>query len=92
VLEGADYQEARGAAVDLAVKTGALFVDAFRRCLVVAGQGTVALEIADEIIPDTVLVPVGGGGLIAGIAIAIKERAPNARVIGVKPRGRRNSA
>ena len=53
----------------------------------IAGQGTVGLEIADEVAPDVVIVPVGGGGLIAGIAAALALRAPNAEVIGVEAAG-----
>ena len=53
----------------------------------IAGQGTVGLEIADEVTPDVVIVPVGGGGLIAGIAAALATRAPNAEVIGVEAAG-----
>jgi threonine dehydratase len=55
---------------------------------IIAGQGTVGLEITEDM-PDvgTVLVPVGGGGLSAGTATAIKLRAPNARVVGVEPAG-----
>ena len=55
---------------------------------VAAGQGTVALEILDAV-PDlrTVIVPVGGGGLIAGIAVAIKSQRPSVRIIGVEPEG-----
>jgi threonine dehydratase len=52
---------------------------------VMAGQGTIGLEILDEVIPATVYVPVGGGGLIAGIAAAIKQREPFVRVVGVEP-------
>src|SRR5437763_13065800 len=53
---------------------------------IVAGQGTIGLEIADDM-PDvgTVLVPVGGGGLSAGVATAVKLCAPNARIVGVEP-------
>jgi threonine dehydratase len=87
VLEGVDYQEAHRAADAICARTGALFVDAYDDPLIVAGQGTVGIEIADEITPDVVLVPVGGGGLLAGVAIAIKERAPKAEVIGVEAAG-----
>ena len=66
---------------------GALFVDAYDDPLIIAGQGTVGIEIAEQAAPDVVMVPVGGGGLIAGIAIAIKERFPNAEVIGVEAAG-----
>jgi threonine dehydratase len=66
VLAGDDYQEARAAAYAMREQRNAAFVDAYDDAFVIAGQGTVGLEITDEIIPDVVLVPVGGGGLIAG--------------------------
>ena len=87
VLEGVDYQEARRAAEALCENKGALFVDAYDDPLIISGQGTVGIEIAEQGAPDVVMVPVGGGGLIAGIAIAIKERFPNAEVIGVEAAG-----
>ncbi|MGH7906897.1 MAG: threonine ammonia-lyase [Candidatus Binataceae bacterium] len=87
VLEGADYQAAHGAADEICARTRAVFVDAYDDPFVIAGQGTVGLEITDEITPDAVFVPVGGGGLIAGIAIALAARAPGARLIGVEAAG-----
>jgi threonine dehydratase len=87
VLEGANYQEARRAAERICERTGALFVDAYDDPFVIAGQGTIGLEIADEVVPDAVLVPVGGGGLIAGIAVALAARAPKAEIIGVEAAG-----
>ncbi len=87
VLEGADYQEARSAADALCKKTGALFVDAFDDPAVMAGQGTVGIEILEEVKPDAVLVPVGGGGLLAGVAVAVKALAPATEVIGVEAAG-----
>lgn len=87
VLEGIDYQEARLAARQLCEKSGALFVDSYDDPFVVAGQGTIGLEILDEVTPDVVLVPVGGGGLISGIALAIKERAPQVEIVGVEAQG-----
>jgi threonine dehydratase len=87
VLAGADYQAARTAAEAIRQQSGATFIDAYDDLLVIAGQGTVGLEIADEVTPDIVLVPVGGGGLIAGIAVAIATRAPAAEVIGVEAAG-----
>jgi threonine dehydratase len=86
-LEGLDYQEARRAAEDLQQRSGALFVDAYDDRWVIAGQGTIGLEIADELVPDAVLVPVGGGGLIAGIAVALAERSPHTEVIAVEAAG-----
>jgi threonine dehydratase len=87
VLEGIDYQEARGAAESLQARNGAVFIDAYDDPLVIAGQGTIGLEIADELAPDAVLVPVGGGGLIAGIAVALAARAPQTKVIAVEAAG-----
>jgi threonine dehydratase len=87
VLEGVDYQAARIAAQDLRERTGAIFIDAYDDAHVIAGQGTIGLEIADEIEPDVVIVPVGGGGLIAGIAVAISARAPHAEVVGAEAAG-----
>ena len=68
MLEGADYQEARPPRWSLGERTGAVFVDAYDDPYVIAGQGTIGLEIAEETHADVVLVPVGGGGLIGGIA------------------------
>ncbi len=67
-------------------RTGAIFVPPFDDQAVIAGQGTIGLEIAADL-PDvaTVVVPVSGGGLISGIALAVKSRLPHVRVIGVEP-------
>ncbi|HVB79108.1 MAG TPA: threonine ammonia-lyase [Candidatus Binataceae bacterium] len=86
-LAGVDYLEAHRAAREICARTGALFVDAYDDPFVIAGQGTAGLEIAAEIEPDFVLVPVGGGGLIAGIALALAARAPRAKLIGVEAAG-----
>jgi len=87
VLAGVNYQAARAAADALRAKSGATFVDAYDDRFVIAGQGTIGLEIADEVTPDVVMVPVGGGGLLAGIAVAIAARLPAAEVIGVEATG-----
>ncbi|HUY18531.1 MAG TPA: threonine ammonia-lyase [Candidatus Binataceae bacterium] len=87
VLAGADYQAARRAAEALRERSGALFVDAYDDPFVIAGQGTIGLEIADQCRPDVVLVPVGGGGLIAGIALALQARLPDTELIGVEAAG-----
>jgi threonine dehydratase len=64
------------------------FVHPFDDPLVIAGQGTVGLEILEDVpAPDMVIVPVGGGGLISGIATVIKAKQPSTRVIGVEPTG-----
>ena len=87
VLEGIDYQEARTAACKMCSERGASFIDAYDDPEVIAGQGTIGMEIADEVSPDLVIVPVGGGGLIAGVAAALASRAPKAEVIGVEAAG-----
>jgi len=87
VLEGSNYQEAREVAAELQRRTGAIFVDAYDDPFVIAGQGTIGLEIADDLAPDAVLVPVGGGGLIAGVAVAMAHRLPNTTVIAVEAAG-----
>lgn len=77
----------RAAAVErIRAETGAVFVSPFDDRAVIAGQGTVGLEIIADL-PDlaTVVVPVSGGGLISGVAVAVKSRCPTARVIGVEP-------
>jgi threonine dehydratase len=83
---GETYDDAVEAARAFERETGAVFVHAFEDPRTAAGQGTVGLEVLDEC-PEvaTVLVPVGGGGLIAGLAVAIKTRAPDVRVVAVQP-------
>ena len=87
VLAGIDYPAARAAAHALREQTQAVFVDAYDDPYVIAGQGTIGLEIVDELTPEVVMVPVGGGGLIAGIATAVLARAPEAEIIGVEAAG-----
>jgi threonine dehydratase len=80
----------RAAEVDrIRARTGAVFVPPFDDLRVIAGQGTVGLEILDQLgrAPDVVVVPVGGGGLLAGVATVLRERHPGIRVIGVEPAG-----
>ena len=87
-LVGKDYQEAYEAAVAHQRRTGATFVHAFEDPLVMAGQGTLGLEVMQDIADlDAILVPIGGGGLIAGIATAVKGLDPNVEVIGVQAEG-----
>jgi len=88
VLSGANYDEAYAYAVEYAKKHNRFFVHPFADEQVIAGQGTIALEIFDKCEkPDAVLVPVGGGGLISGIAVAIKAISPETKVIGVAASG-----
>ena len=75
-------------ALEIQQERNLAFVPPFDDLLIIAGQGTVGLEIlADVPAPDMVIVPVGGGGLISGIAAAIKSRHPSAQVVGVEPVG-----
>ena len=89
VLRGHSVEEALSAAKDFAAHTGAVFIPPFDHPAVIAGQGTVGLEIVDQVPDvDTVVVPIGGGGVISGIAIAVKGLAERLgrtiRVIGVQ--------
>jgi len=88
ILSGRDYREAYAAAVALADKEGMTFVHGFDDADVIAGQGTVALEILEQLPDvDTIVVPVGGGGLCAGVAAAVRGCGSRARVIAVQAAG-----
>ena len=79
------YDEAEAEALAFAAQHGAVYVSPYNDPLIVAGTGTIGLEILDDHPDvDTILVPVGGGGLISGIATAIKALRPDVRVIGVE--------
>ncbi|WIV68631.1 threonine ammonia-lyase [Natrialbaceae archaeon AArc-T1-2] len=93
VLSGADYDEAAERAHEIEREEGRTYVHAFDDPYVMAGQGTLGLEILEDC-PDveTVIVPIGGGGLISGIAVAIKEKRPDVRVIGVQAEGAASAA
>jgi threonine dehydratase len=86
ILHGDDVGAARGKAVELAAAQGLAFLHPFDNPDVVAGQGTMGLEILEQL-PDVeaIVVPVGGGGLIAGIGTAVKALKPGVRIIGVEP-------
>jgi threonine dehydratase len=85
VLAGSGFDEALAAATDRARETSATFVHAFEDEAVIAGQGTIGLELAGELRDvDTFVVPVGGGGLAAGIAIALRSLRPGVRIVGVQ--------
>jgi threonine dehydratase len=84
-LAGEGYDEALAASLAYADESGATYVHAFEDEQVIAGQGTVGLEILEQAPRvDTVVVPIGGGGLCAGIATAVKETNPGVRVVGVQ--------
>jgi len=85
-LIGETYEAAQQAALAHARDSGAIFVSAYDDPAVVAGQGSCGLEIVEDLADlDAVIVPVGGGALSAGIALAVKSAHPAARVIGVNP-------
>jgi threonine dehydratase len=89
VIEGRGYDEASRAAHDYAATTGAVLVPPFDDPRTIAGQGTVAVEIVEQLggPPDVVVVPVGGGGLAAGVATWLRDRFPAIRIVGVEPSG-----
>ncbi|MRI83227.1 MAG: threonine ammonia-lyase [Nitratiruptor sp.] len=87
VLAGKNYDEAYLHAIQLAKEQGKSFVHPFADDAVIAGQGTIALEILRNRRIDAVVVPIGGGGLIAGIGSAIKQIDPSIQVIGVTAAG-----
>ena len=88
VVEGDIYEESYRHALDRAEETGAEFVHPFDDSDVIAGQGTVGLELIEQFPElDTVLVAVGGGGLISGVATVLKAHDPEIRVVGVQPEG-----
>ena len=85
VLFGATFDDALAEALRRVEETGATFVHAFEDERVIAGQGTIGLELAEQL-PDleTLLIPVGGGGLAAGISIAMRALRPEVRLVGVR--------
>jgi threonine dehydratase len=88
VLHGFTYDDAYQHCLDLQLETGATFIHAFDDPDVVAGQGTLGLEMLSDLPDaDAIIVPVGGGGLIAGIAIAARALRPDITIIGVQAAG-----
>ncbi|MFC7494725.1 MULTISPECIES: threonine ammonia-lyase IlvA [unclassified Nocardioides] len=89
VVEGSTYDAAGAAAHADSERTGAVYVPPFDDPRTIAGQGTIALELVEQAPAPlhAVLVPVGGGGLVAGLAVWLRERHPQVRVIGVEPSG-----
>jgi len=88
VLAGDNYDAAQKVATSLAAERGATLIHPFDDEQVVLGQGTAGLELMEDVQGlDAVVIPIGGGGLIAGMALAIKARSPSTRVIGVQAAG-----
>jgi threonine dehydratase len=84
-MTGASFEDALAAALADTEETGATFIHPYEDQLVIAGQGTIGLELAEQA-PDveTVLIPVGGGGLAMGVAIALRALRPDVRIFGVQ--------
>ena len=85
ILEGVNYDESSSKAKEIAKETGATMIHAFDDPQIIAAQGVIGLEILEDL-PDVdeIYVPIGGGGLAAGTLIAIKEKNPQIKVIGVQ--------
>lgn len=87
-IVGDVWDDANAAALGYAERTGATYAHPFSDPVVVAGQGTLGLDILDDMPDvDVVLVAIGGGGLISGLSTAIKARRPSTRIVGIEPIG-----
>jgi threonine dehydratase len=85
VLHGKDFSEAKEKAHEIATERGLAYIDGYDDPAIIAGQGTMGLEILEQVPDlDAVVVPVGGGGLLAGVALAVKSLRPQAKVIAVE--------
>ncbi|HEV8290901.1 MAG TPA: pyridoxal-phosphate dependent enzyme, partial [Tepidisphaeraceae bacterium] len=85
ILHGETYDEAKKHALQLAQQKGFTYVPGFDDPAIISGQGTMGLEILEDVPDvDTVIVPIGGGGLISGVGVAIKSLKPKVRIIGVE--------
>ncbi len=88
IVSGGSWDDSNRLALEAAERNGLTYIHAFADPLVIAGQGTVGLEIMEDSPDiDTLIVAIGGGGLIAGISIAAKAINPRTRIIGVEPTG-----
>jgi threonine dehydratase len=86
VLHGATFAEARARADTIVADQGLTYINGFDDRSIIAGQGTLALEIVEQVPDlDAVVVPVGGAGLIAGLGLALRQLKPNVTIIGVEP-------
>ncbi|HXU78081.1 MAG TPA: threonine ammonia-lyase [Methylomirabilota bacterium] len=86
LLEGGNIAEARARADDMAAAEGLTYINGFDDPAIIAGQGTIGLEIFRQVPAlEAVIVPIGGAGLIAGIALALKKLSPSIRIFGVEP-------
>ena len=80
-----DFGEAKARAHEIAAEKGLAYIDGYDDPAIIAGQGTMGLEIVEQI-PDleAVIVPVGGGGLLAGVSLAVKTLRPNVKIVAVE--------
>src|SRR4030081_3726743 len=85
VLHGKDFGEAKARAHEIAKEKGLAYIDGYDDPAIIAGQGTMGLEIVEQVPDlDAVVIPVGGGGLLAGVALAVKSLKPEAKIIAVE--------
>ena len=85
VLHGTDFGEAKAHAHELAKKKGLAYIDGYDEPAIIAGQGTMGLEIVEQVPNlDAVIIPVGGAGLLAGVSLALKSLRPNTKVVAVE--------
>ncbi|HZL90738.1 MAG TPA: pyridoxal-phosphate dependent enzyme [Pirellulaceae bacterium] len=86
LLHGASFGEAKAKADELAAAQQLTYIHGYDDLAIIAGQGTIGLEVAEQVPNlDAIIVPIGGGGLIAGVATAVKNLKPNVQVVGVEP-------
>jgi len=85
VLHGKDFAEAKAHAHDIGSKQGLAYIDGYDDPAIIAGQGTMGLEIIEQVPDvDVVVIPVGGGGLLAGVSLAVKSLRPEVKVVAVE--------
>src|SRR5438045_7924 len=85
VLHGKDFGEARARAHEIAKEKGLAYIDGYDDPAIIAGQGTMGLEIVEQVPDlDAVVIPVGGAGLLAGVSLAVKTLRPDAKIVAVE--------
>src|SRR5438046_7713385 len=85
VLHGKDFEQAKAHALCISEERGLAYIDGYDDPAIIAGQGTMGLEIVEQVPDlDVIVVPVGGGGLLAGVSLAVKELRPTLRIIPVE--------
>ena len=94
VISGSIFDDTQSAALEHAREQGSVYVPAFNDPAIIAGQGTVAVEILEQHTEpiDTIIVPVGGAGLLAGVATWVSEKSPSTRIVAVEPEGAQSLA